>query len=124
MSMRNPNAPHVDFGFLKGIIPFNEKILPSNIDMAYGVNGNFLFGEWKQIGEEIKEGQKILLRFLSEHPKTNLLLINGFSTKLDTQVFEIYHIKNRKQIYVGHGINDLINIIIEWSVSFTIPNYR
>jgi len=46
--MRNPNAPHIDFGFLRGVIPINEKILPSNIDMAYGISGHFLFGEWKQ----------------------------------------------------------------------------
>lgn len=122
MSMRNPNAPHVDFGFLQGVIPRNKNILPSNIDMAYGINGNFLFGEWKQPGEEIKEGQKILLRFLSEHPKTNLLLIEGFSTKLDTQVFAIYHIKDRKKKQIGYGIEDLINIISEWSETFVVPN--
>lgn len=122
MSMRNPNAPHVDFGFMRGIIPANDKILPSNIDMAYGISGNFLFGEWKQPGENIMEGQKILLRFLSEHPKTSLLLITGFSTKLDTQVFDIYQIKDRKQKQVGYGVDHLKEIIAEWSTSFVIPN--
>ena len=45
--MKNPNALHVDFNFLSNILEDKPLVLPSNIDMIYGINGHFLIGEWK-----------------------------------------------------------------------------
>ena len=66
LGMNNPEAEHVDFGFLRGIIKNKPKALPVNIDMLYEINGHFLIGEWKAANEKISEGQKIALKALSK----------------------------------------------------------
>ena len=51
--MRNSQATHVDFGFLRGAIKSNPKVIPVNLDMVYEHKGHFLFAEWKRENEEI-----------------------------------------------------------------------
>ena len=46
-AMRNPDAKHIDFGELVGVIPSNPRFLPSNLDMVLERRGSFLVGEWK-----------------------------------------------------------------------------
>ena len=48
-------ASHTDFGFLRGLFEGSPKIMPSNLDMVYGINDKFLLGEWKRDNEEISE---------------------------------------------------------------------
>ena len=75
-AMRNPNALHTDFGFLRGFIPSNPNFMPSNIDMVLERRGVFLFGEWKREEEEMKQGQKILLTALAWHH--TVIIITGY----------------------------------------------
>jgi hypothetical protein len=111
-AMRNSHATHVDFGFLRGIIGNNPNFMPSNIDMVLERKGNFLFGEWKREDEEIKTGQKILLRELAWVHR--VLLITGY---VDTQP----HISLIQQVLpngnlkvVGKSVADLIKYIQDW----------
>ena len=66
--MRNEFASHTDFGFLRGLFDEKPNILPSNVDMIYGINGQFLLAEWKRENEEILLGQRILLKSIAQQP--------------------------------------------------------
>lgn len=68
---------HIDFGFLKGIIKSNPRGLPSNVDGVYERFGHFLFLEFKRPGEQISQGQWILLKALAAMPKSQVWIITG-----------------------------------------------
>lgn len=68
---------HIDFGFLKGIIKSNPRGLPSNVDGVYERFGHFLFLEFKRPGEQISQGQWILLRALAAMPQAQVWIITG-----------------------------------------------
>lgn len=73
--MRNPNAVHIDFKDLNGLM---GKIVPSNIDMVMERNGYFLVGEWKRENEQISIGQNILLKQLAKMTdRFTVLIIQG-----------------------------------------------
>jgi hypothetical protein len=119
-AMRNRNAPHIDFGFLRGVISSNPNFLPSNIDMVMERRGQFLFGEWKREDEEMKEGQKRLLKELAWSHK--VLLITGY---VDDQP----HIELIQQInptgtmkVVGKSTADLMKYIRDWYYSIEDNN--
>lgn len=75
--MRNPDAKHLNFADLQGVIPDNPKWLPSNIDMLMERKGKFLLCEWKREGEEFGGGQKLLLKALAAHPDFTVLIVQG-----------------------------------------------
>lgn len=75
--MRNPDARHLDFGDLAGLIPDNPRFLPSNLDMVYERRGHFLVCEWKRPGEEFGGGQRILLLALAKTPRFTVLIVTG-----------------------------------------------
>ena len=75
--MRNPNATHVDFRDLLGLIPTNPNFCPSNVDMILERKGKFLVGEWKRENEQISGGQKRLLKALAAHPDFTVLIVQG-----------------------------------------------
>lgn len=75
--MRNPQAAHIDFTPFMGMIPDNQKFLPSNLDMVMERKGKFLVAEWKRKGETIKPGQMRLLRALADAHGFTVLLITG-----------------------------------------------
>jgi hypothetical protein len=75
--MRNPDAKHLNFADLQGVIPDNPKWLPSNIDMLMERKGKFLLCEWKREGEEFGGGQKRLLKALASHPDFTVLIVQG-----------------------------------------------
>ena len=111
-AMRNAQATHVDFGFLRGIIRDNPNFMPSNIDMVLERKSSFLFGEWKREDEEMKQGQKMLLKELAWIHR--VLLITGY---VDTQP----HISLIQQVLpngnlkvVGKSVADLIKYIQDW----------
>jgi len=111
-AMRNAQATHVDFGFLRGIIRDNPNFMPSNIDMVLERRGVFLFGEWKREDEEMKQGQKMLLKELAWVHK--VIIITGY---VDTQP----HISLIQQVLtngnlkvVGKSVADLIKFIQDW----------
>jgi hypothetical protein len=111
--MRNTHATHVDFGFLRGIISNNPKFMPSNIDMVLERKGSFLFGEWKREDEEIKTGQKILLKELAWIHR--VILITGY---VDTEphitlIQEVLPTTGNLKV-IGKSTDDLIKYIQDW----------
>jgi len=115
MSMRNPHAEHVDFGFLTGVIKQKPNVLPVNVDMLYEINEHFLIGEWKGANEQISEGQKIALKALSKQPKIMVLIIYGMSNSQGTIVDKIYKVQDNTLKLVGTGINELKALIQKWA---------
>lgn len=111
--MRNPQAPHIDFTELQGIVKSNPKLLPSNIDMVLERNGHFLFGEWKRPNEKISEGQKILLKALAKTPKVHVLLIEGDTDK-EMVITAIYALQGDIIKKKGESVQDLKDIINRW----------
>ena len=119
--MKNPNALHVDFNFLSNILEDKPLVLPSNIDMIYGINGHFLIGEWKKPGEEIKKGQKLLLKSLHKEKNFTVILIEGFSTKEETFVSKFYQVSSNELIYLGNSVDLLKDYIKTW---YTLIKHR
>ena len=75
MAMRNPDAKHIDYGFMQGVI--NDKVLPSNIDGILERNGQFLVFEWKRKNEKISKGQEILLKALAKSKGFTVAIVCG-----------------------------------------------
>jgi hypothetical protein len=113
-AMRNSYASHTDFGFLRGLFEDSPKIMPSNLDMVYGINDKFLLGEWKRDNEEISEGQKILLKALSKEPNFTVILINGYSDNTGIHISKYYQISQTSLIYLGNSIDSLKDYIQTW----------
>ena len=114
--MRNPKAGHIDFGFLRGVISSNPNFMPSNIDMVLERNGSFLFGEWKREDEEMKQGQKRLLKELAW--ANRVILITGY---VDTQphislIQEVLPTTGNLKV-VGKSVADLMKYIRDWYVN-------
>ena len=112
--MRNSQATHVDFGFLRGVILDNPKAMPSNIDMVFERRGNFLIGEWKRENEDISLGQKILLKALADQDKFTVLVINGYSDDTGTEVNNFYKVTQNKLAILGNGVEGLKDYIDAW----------
>ena len=92
--MRDSNAKHIDFGFLKGCIKNNPKAMPSDLDMILERRGRFLVAEWKRTGEKLSIGQKIMLRELSLNAYFSVIVIEGYSLSNSTEVKDIYFYRN------------------------------
>lgn len=113
-TMRNANAPHIDFAELSGAIEENPRFLPSNIDMVYERKGWFLIGEWKREGEKLSTGQEILLRRLSQTKQFSVLLITG-DTDNGMNVTKIQKFaKNGLIKTVGNSVEDLKSLVCSW----------
>ena len=112
-AMRNENASHVDFGFLRGMIPANPFFMPSNIDMIIERKGKFIFGEWKREGEQMKLGQKLLLLSLAKYH--TVLLITGYSQDEETNVSKVQVVTcNGKLNLLGNTKESLITYLKDW----------
>lgn len=110
--MRNVNATHVDFGFLRGMIPTNPHFMPSNIDMIMERKGKFLFGEWKREGEEMKTGQKILIKALAQ--KHTVIVITGYVDD-DAHISLIQVVTQHGMLNrIGENKQDLIQYLQDW----------
>jgi hypothetical protein len=113
--MKNDRATHVDFGFLRGFISSNPKVMPSNIDMVFERRGYFLFGEWKREGETMSYGQKIVLVNLAKLPRTKVLVITGHTDDKEVVVTNISLItKDGLYKQVGSSADDLKLILDMW----------
>ena len=111
-AMRNANASHVDFGFLRGMIPTNPSFMPSNIDMIIERRGEFIFGEWKREGEKMTVGQRILLLALSK--MHTVLLITGYVDD-EAHVSKVQVVTcNGKLNLIGNSKEDLITYLQDW----------
>ena len=116
LGMRNSQATHVDFGFLRGSVKQNAAIIPSNVDMILETNYHFLIGEWKRDGEEVSKGQKILLNRMSTLPNFIVLIINGYSDGNNRFINDFYELHDTFLKKKGHGEEELKNYVNEWFI--------
>jgi len=113
-AMRNPDAKHIDFGELVGVIPTNPRFLPSNLDMVLERKGHFLVGEWKRPNESISRGQEILLNNLAKKPGFLVVLIEG-DTDADMVVNKVQLFNPHKGwIEWGDSKESLKDLITQW----------
>jgi hypothetical protein len=113
-AMKNVRATHIDFGFLRGLILSNPKVMPCNIDMVFERKGHFLFGEWKRHNENMSIGQEIVLVNLAKHPMNTVLIITG-DTDDEARVTDIIKISSGGMFkQAGRSVEDLKNILNEW----------
>jgi len=113
-AMRNPNAAHIDFGFLAGVIPSSPKAMPSDLDMIFERHKQFFIGEWKMLGEPISYGQEITLKALSGLDNFNVYIIQGYSNSSGRVVGKIHKLVNNKLVNMGEGEERLKSIIKAW----------
>lgn len=111
--MRNPNAKHLNFSELIGVIPNNPSWLPSNIDMMAERKGKFLLCEWKRDGEDFGGGQKILLKALSAHPDFTVLIVQG-DTDNGMTVEGFWELEGSRLKYKGINTEQLKKFIKNW----------
>ena len=112
--MRNPDAKHIDFGELSGVIPTNPRFLPSNLDMVLERKGSFLVGEWKRPNESISRGQEILLNNLAKKDGFLVLLIEGDTDDgMVVSKVQIFH-PVKGLVEWGDDVASLKNIITQW----------
>lgn len=110
--MRNPNAPHIDFTELTGLL---GKVVPSNLDMVYERKGSFLVAEWKRDGEKIPKGQEILLKALSGVPSFIVLVVNGWTEGGDMTVNTFWRVLPHGEcVQSGKGLEEFKDYITEW----------
>lgn len=112
--MRNPDARHLDFQDLAGLIPEHPKFLPSNLDMVYERREHFLVCEWKRPNEQFGGGQLILLQALARTPKFVVLIITG-DTDAGMRVKRIEKLKPSGDLeFKGDSMVHLESLILKW----------
>lgn len=112
--MRNPDARHLDFRDLAGLIPEHPKFLPSNLDMVYERKGYFLVCEWKRPNEQFGGGQWILLQALARTPKFSVLIVTG-NTDAGMSVQAIEWLKPDGSLeHKGATMVEFEQLILKW----------
>ncbi len=113
-AMRNPDAKHIDFAYLIGLIPSNPRFLPSNLDMVLERKGSFLVGEWKRPNEKISRGQEILLENLARKPGFLVVLIEGNTdTEMVVSNVQLFN-PHKGWIEWGDSKESLKDLITQW----------
>jgi hypothetical protein len=115
--MRNPDAKHLDFKDLAGLIPEHPKFLPSNLDMVYERHGYFLVCEWKRPNEKFGTGQFILLKTLASTPRFSVLIVTG-DTDAGMSVSRIEKLKGNGDLeFRGNCMVHFEGLILTWFYS-------
>ena len=113
-TMRSASAAHVDFGDFEGMVESNPKLLPSDIDMIIERRGKFFVGEWKRQGENMNQGQAILLQTLAKQPQFTVCVIIG-NTDAETVINSVLCIsKSGEYRKIGASLDDLKVFINQW----------
>jgi len=113
-TMRSASAAHIDFGEFTGMIESNPKLLPCDIDMIIERKGKFFVGEWKRQGENMNQGQAILLQTLAKQSQFTVCVIIG-NTDAETIVQSILCIsKSGEYKKIGASFDDLKVFINQW----------
>jgi hypothetical protein len=99
---------------MENIIPSNDKWLGSNVDMICERKGKFLIAEWKRTDEKLFDGQKYLLKSLSEQKDFIVLLVNGHSKPDDIQVDTVYKVSSNTLKKVATGLDGLKDLVRTW----------
>lgn len=112
--MRNPNAKHLNFAGLQGVISSNPRWLPSNIDMMAERNGKFLLCEWKREFEDFGGGQKLLLKQLAKLREFTVLIVQG-NTDEEMVVDKFWLLTAwGKPYFIGSSLDEFKLFIQEW----------
>jgi hypothetical protein len=116
MTMRNRFAPHIDTTEIDGLIESNPRWGFSNLDLIAERRGNFLVQEWKQPGEDISEGQRILLLSLANQPRFTVLVVRGDQRDGVTTVQKVSRLTGGldKAEVVGRTLDDLRTFVRAW----------
>ena len=115
--MRNPEAKHLDFSELKGLIQDNDKWLPSNIDMMAERKGKFLVCEWKRPMENFGGGQKILLKQLAKQSNFTVVIVVG-NTDNGMAVDKFWRLTDKEQFEVlGTSIDEYKRYVKNWYIN-------
>jgi hypothetical protein len=116
MTMRNRFAPHIDTTEIDGLIESNPRWGFSNLDLIAERRGNFLVQEWKQPGEDISEGQRILLLSLANQPRFTVLVVRGDQRDGVTTVQKVSRLTGGldKAQVVGNTLDDLRAFVRAW----------
>ena len=113
-AMRSASAAHVDFGDFAGMVESNPKLLPSDIDMIIERKGKFFVGEWKRQGENLSQGQEILLKTLAKQQQFTVCVIIG-NTDTETVINSVLCIsKSGEYRKIGASLDDLKVFINQW----------
>jgi len=113
-AMRSANAAHVDFGDFAGMVESNPKLLPSDLDMIIERKGKFFVGEWKRQGENLSQGQEILLKTLAKQQQFTVCVIIG-NTDIETVINSVLCIsKSGEYRKIGASLDDLKVFINQW----------
>ena len=115
MTLRNTMTLLTDYRDLNGIIPSNPKFAPSDIDMIYERNGQFLVVEWKKPNEEFGGGQKIMLKALAKTPNFTVLTVCGYSEDTKLTIYDFKQITTMDTLkHLGQGKHEFIKYIQDW----------
>ena len=113
-AMRNPDAKHIDYGFLQGVIPESPNFMPSNVDGILERNGQFLILEWKRPGEKVSEGQRIMLQALASKPSFMVVIIYG-NTDNETVIDSYWLLTPEgKPVKTGIGFESFKQFYRDW----------
>jgi len=113
-TMRSASAAHVDFGDFAGMVESNPKLLPSDLDMIIERKGKFFVGEWKRQGENMNQGQEILLKTLAKQQQFTVCVIIG-NTDTETIIQSVLCIsKSGEYRKIGASLDDLKVFINQW----------
>jgi len=113
-TMRSASAAHVDFGDFEGMVESNPKLLPSDLDMIIERKGKFFVGEWKRQGENLSQGQEILLKTLAKQQQFTVCVIIG-NTDIKTVINSVLCIsKSGEYRKIGASLDDLKEFINQW----------
>lgn len=123
--MKNPNAKHINFSWLRGKIIYrgraDARIIPGNLDMILRCGINFLIGEWKRPNEQMPEGQRLSLMHIARKDDFRVLVIQGFSYRDELSLEEMIHVDEFWEMdskgnltKAGDDCYDLLNWINQW----------
>jgi hypothetical protein len=121
--MRNPNAPHVNFKPLTGLIASNPKALPCNIDGVLERHGNFLILEWKHKGEKPKKGQIITLQQFARLQQFTVVIVVGDSQACGVDKF--YKVLENGQCdLIGSSFEEFVRFYRCWYFKADLRPYK
>jgi hypothetical protein len=115
MTLRNTMTLLTDYRDLNGIIESNPKFAPSDLDMIYERNSQFLVVEWKKPNEEFGGGQKIMLKALAKTVNFTVLTVCGYSENTKLIIYDFKQITTLDTLkHLGQGKQAFINYIQDW----------
>ena len=121
--MRSLTAPHVDYGFLYGLVEKSPNFVPSDIDGVIERNGVFLFFEWKNPLEDMNAGQEKMLISLAKKPDIFVVKIIGDTINGVPTIYEFFILKGEEWVNKGKSLSEFIDFYLRW-IKYASENYE